>query len=913
MAADDHGNYFESLHPTEADINQNYGHRERYETGAAPSVMEGVNRRVPILKEHVEAAAKMSPASRQLIVDFEIGDQSAYEKRYKHPTWPQGDSGVTIGIGYDLGYCTNEDFMSDWGERLSPEDVTALTGTVGAKRERAQSLVGDVDGIVVPWNAAMRVFEDVTLPSFAAQTMRAFPGADKLHGHCFGALISLVYNRGASTSGERRSEMRAIQQMIGANQAVRVPQLFRDMQRLWPNVRGLCRRREAEARLFEQGLIAQENETRRGSPLVVASNGTATANGAAPSVLESVRAEGVAAPAHDGDGRNITDADYSDTPGVIPGRGPLESVRPDWAAVHWVDDDTLSAEYRHLRPADRARVKDASFLFTAEDLELLIRANQFATSPSEKRVIFGLRGAMLDFDPSSNGDRYAQVNRHALRLKACRPNHQHFRCIIGVYDTETRMVSGFMASTVPNRGAVNKCMQTGRDGNLLATGCYQYEVGAHSKGRFKGCLRQAQPIAVLRTRKNPVYDVADVWDISTSPDAWPMDNIHPAFSDNTYQSAEFSSFGCQVIRGSYSDGAYTQQFAAFRTALGLKEPGTDNGRRFSYVLLTGDEAAIASTLRAQNQSTDHAAVRDSLARLRQGSSGEMVTKLQETLKIRVDGTFSAGTKKILIERQSNGTDNLACDGILSPITEGALGFSVFAPPPAEPSAPPAYTVASAASNTRFESAGRASTSGNTFESVLYDIGRRSDFAEKNPALLTASVLPQYEAVSLADWGDFVGRGGRILARAERTLHEVMCGDASSDEADRSKVRQALTQSFGGGREPLTFALSKVITSTLMIPAIVSRPIAEVLYDRLAPMMRSDLGANLAPAVDQLCIYWGNKLHATPDKPAEPPSAAATGAAAAAAAAKPPPPKIVAAAPPTVASPPREDGPRPNAL
>jgi hypothetical protein len=40
----------------------------------------------------------------QQIVQHEISSASYYRKFLSHPTWPGGSSGITIGIGYDLGY-----------------------------------------------------------------------------------------------------------------------------------------------------------------------------------------------------------------------------------------------------------------------------------------------------------------------------------------------------------------------------------------------------------------------------------------------------------------------------------------------------------------------------------------------------------------------------------------------------------------------------------------------------------------------------------------------------------------------------------------------------------------------------------------------------------------------------------------
>ena len=877
--------HFETFQPSEADVAANRAYRERFD-----GLQELVGGRPKISDDDRRAASLISNEANDLIVDFEVGGAAEYKRKYIHPERPPGDSGVTIGIGYDLGYCDKDDFASDWRDHVSAEDFTALARAVGLTRDRAAAFLPSVKGLVIPWVSALQVYQLVDMPSFAGQTRRAFPGSDKLHPHCFGALVSLVFNRGASLAGDRRSEMYQIQRAIGAGQPEKVPHLFRQMTRLWPATPGLVRRRKAEAALFERGLIAAENERRLGPPITVAA-----ANGSAKSVQESVQSDQAAR--HDGDARGLSDADYADIPAAEPGHGPLESVRPEWAGVHWIDDDTLSTDYRHLLADDRRRVNEMSFLFTAADLELLIRANQFAPLDQHKRIIFGLRGATLAFDASSNGDRTAQVNRQSLRLKACRPDHQHFRCVMGVYNTETRLLSGFMASTVPNRGAVQKCMATGKNGNLLATGCYEYRVGSHHGGKYQGCLRQSEPMAVLRSRENLVYDVADTWDIAVNPDNWPVDNIHPAFADGSYRSAEFSSFGCQVIRGACPDGGYTDEFAKFRRALGLAEPPStsEDGRRFSYVLLTGDEAAISAMLRDQNRSGDHDAVLSSLARLRQGSRGAMVERLQAALKLRVDGALTAVVKKVLIDVQRQFDHKLAGDGIYSPQLDTQLALGVFAPPEIAANGPAPYMAGTQVASLK-EASNGGGGSGNTFESVFYDLGRRSTFAQANPALLTVQVLPQYESVTQESWNGMVQQGRKVLARAELMLHDVLCGDDDADKGDRNKVRSALAQSFGGGREQVIGTLSRIITGTLMIPGLVSTPIAEVLYDRLAGAMGGSAGAGLDAQMSTVCIAWRRNLQAGQQ-------ATPSGERRALAAAPLPadPPRAISAAPPMAAA------------
>jgi GH24 family phage-related lysozyme (muramidase) len=71
---------------------------------------------------------------------------------------------------------------------------------------------------------------------------------EKLPFDAQGALLSLVFNRGASFTGERRAEMRAIRaELAGGASLARIADQLEAMQRLWPDVRGLRDRRVREA------------------------------------------------------------------------------------------------------------------------------------------------------------------------------------------------------------------------------------------------------------------------------------------------------------------------------------------------------------------------------------------------------------------------------------------------------------------------------------------------------------------------------------------------------------------------------------------------------------------------------------------------------------------------------------------
>lgn len=186
-----------------------------------------------------------------MIVNFEVGGRASYNP---HPCWPGGASGVTIGIGYDLGYA--DDIVSAWGPLLQSPAAQRLSSAAGITGDAARELATILSDITVPWDAAVQVFQERSIPKAEAETLSIFPNAVELPADCFGALVSLVYNRGTSLAGPRRVEMANIASMIDARQWAGVAEQIRAMRRLWPDVRGLRIRREAEAALYEHGLVS---------------------------------------------------------------------------------------------------------------------------------------------------------------------------------------------------------------------------------------------------------------------------------------------------------------------------------------------------------------------------------------------------------------------------------------------------------------------------------------------------------------------------------------------------------------------------------------------------------------------------------------------------------------------------------
>jgi len=193
----------------------------------------------------------ISRAGMEQLVQHEIVSESYYSRRLKHPIWPGGASGVTIGIGYDLGYNSASQIQRDWGGKVADVDVEKLKKVSGLKADKAKKQLHRVKNIVVTFDNAKTVFSESTLPRYAAATRKAYPGIEKLHPDVQAALLSLVYNRGASMSGSRRKEMAAIRPLVLQQDYAGIAQEIKNMKRLWigKNLAGLLKRRDDEADL----------------------------------------------------------------------------------------------------------------------------------------------------------------------------------------------------------------------------------------------------------------------------------------------------------------------------------------------------------------------------------------------------------------------------------------------------------------------------------------------------------------------------------------------------------------------------------------------------------------------------------------------------------------------------------------
>ena len=192
--------------------------------------------------------AECGPLALALILECEGLDQPWMR--------PPGDSGITIGVGFDLGYCTPQELDVAWSCHLDHQSMLHLHCAVGKKGAAAEALEQRMKLCQrISKEAAYEVFERCTLPKWKAAAAKTFPGLEVLTPDQQGVLVSLIFNRGPSLSGPRRREMACIRDILTnpflTNKADAIAAKILSMRRLWPDIPGLQRRRLRESNLMK--------------------------------------------------------------------------------------------------------------------------------------------------------------------------------------------------------------------------------------------------------------------------------------------------------------------------------------------------------------------------------------------------------------------------------------------------------------------------------------------------------------------------------------------------------------------------------------------------------------------------------------------------------------------------------------
>lgn len=188
------------------------------------------------------------------VINFESGGKSYYNKYLKKISWPGGASGLTIGIGADLGYMSKDEFNKYFKIFFREGDAIKLAGVIGLKGTIAKNKLTLVSGIELSWEDSMQAFIDWTLPKFWKLTNTIWPGTNELCESAQVALVSIVFNRGVSLKGSSRVEMRNIKNYVAKKNYMAISSEIKSMKRLWvgKNLDGLLSRRDMEAALIEK-------------------------------------------------------------------------------------------------------------------------------------------------------------------------------------------------------------------------------------------------------------------------------------------------------------------------------------------------------------------------------------------------------------------------------------------------------------------------------------------------------------------------------------------------------------------------------------------------------------------------------------------------------------------------------------
>jgi hypothetical protein len=193
----------------------------------------------------------LSPAGENLVIEFEVGGRSGYKQ---HPELPDRlRSGVTWGIGYDGHQNTPGAIVADFSALAAPAPVR-LAATHPFYGQNAVEPWHKVQDIVVSWQVAIGVFNEIDVAREWARAERAMPGFGSLRPNAQAALISLGFNRGWSMTGDNRREMRAIRDAVPSRNYATIAAQLRQMERVWRGTsiyHGMLRRRNAEAALVE--------------------------------------------------------------------------------------------------------------------------------------------------------------------------------------------------------------------------------------------------------------------------------------------------------------------------------------------------------------------------------------------------------------------------------------------------------------------------------------------------------------------------------------------------------------------------------------------------------------------------------------------------------------------------------------
>lgn len=190
-----------------------------------------------------------------LLVELEVGSVKLYRQRYYMPIHPPGDSGVTIGLGYDLRFVTEAMLRTDWHQHAQLERLVSSVGLYGFAADQAVAQLADV---FTPYELARAVFIAASAPKYFEISRRQFGqrGFDQIDRDYQCGLFLITYNRGGAMQNASRKELRAIRDVCipAADKACAAAE-NRLSKRIWVGSKlanGISHRRERESQRIER-------------------------------------------------------------------------------------------------------------------------------------------------------------------------------------------------------------------------------------------------------------------------------------------------------------------------------------------------------------------------------------------------------------------------------------------------------------------------------------------------------------------------------------------------------------------------------------------------------------------------------------------------------------------------------------
>ena len=306
-------------------------------------------------------------------------------------------------------------------------------------------------------------------------------------------------------------------------------------------------------------------------------------------------------------------------------------------------------------------------MFAVEEKHLfrLCEVNRYLL-PADEMIFFGIRGCLpvLDDDHSFKKSHQAEV---------VPVDYTHPRCTLGQWMPGEGFAL-FPGSTVPHRSHVESALRSrsgrrsGEGANQLMTGLFKnYKKGRHPRRKTRtqhDAFRNDGNLPIRRTADDLDYDNDDRVEYMT-----PNDNLHAAWCPSV-DHPKFASAGCQVVVGfphcpEGSNAPASGPWKVFQeNAYGRDQES------FSYILMTG--RAIRQIGLGDDRLFN--------ARLRFGSRGPLVTKVQKELQKlghyegQIDDDFGKRTLFAVLDFQTEVFGDEADDGIVGPMTASALGL-----------------------------------------------------------------------------------------------------------------------------------------------------------------------------------------------------------------------------------------------